>query len=279
MTIVVTVKINDGIVLAADSATTFFSDTGQVIKIYNNANKVFNLVKGLPIGALTFGSGGIGSASIATLTKDLRLRLSGNAPEHMDWALNQQNYTMQEVANRVRDFFYEERFKSAYGDNPPEGFQLGYKLCGYSSGADQPELWDVPISAEGPHPELIRGQDICGPNWDGEYEAMNRLILGLGSNFATSLVNRGMPKEAADEVMLGVIGDLMAPLVIPAMPIQDAIELAKFMVETTIRFVRFNLRSETVGGPIEVAAITKHEGFKWVQRKLFFQQDLNPLSG
>jgi hypothetical protein len=35
MMIVVTVKINDGIVLAADSATTFSDDKGAPVKIYN----------------------------------------------------------------------------------------------------------------------------------------------------------------------------------------------------------------------------------------------------
>jgi hypothetical protein len=60
------------------------------------------------------------------------------------------------------------------------------------------------------------------------------------------------------------------------MPIKDAIDLAAFMVETTIRFVGFNMRAATVGEPIEVGAITKHEGFKWVKRKLFFSEELNP---
>jgi len=72
-----------------------------------------------------------------------------------------------------------------------------------------------------------------------------------------------------------MIGKLLIPVVLAAMPIQDAIELATFMVETTIRFVRFNLRAETVGGPVEVAVITKHEGFKWVKRKLFYTGELN----
>lgn len=71
MTIVVTVKINDGIVLASDRATTFSDDKGVVFQVYNNANKVFNLVKGEPIGALTWGAGGLGSASISTISKDL----------------------------------------------------------------------------------------------------------------------------------------------------------------------------------------------------------------
>lgn len=50
------------------------------------------------------------------------------------------------------------------------------------------------------------------------------------------------------------------------MPIQDAIDLAPYLVETTIGFIRFSVpRPKTGGGPIEIAAITKHEGFQWVQ--------------
>jgi hypothetical protein len=70
MTIVVSVRVNDGIVLAADSATSFIDANGNVVKVYNNANKIFNLVKVWPIGAMTYGAGAIGSASIATLSKD-----------------------------------------------------------------------------------------------------------------------------------------------------------------------------------------------------------------
>jgi hypothetical protein len=63
--IVVTVGVNDGIVLAADSATSFIDNSGNVAKIYNNANKISNLVKIWPIGTMTYGGGSIGAASIA----------------------------------------------------------------------------------------------------------------------------------------------------------------------------------------------------------------------
>ncbi|MBL6082627.1 hypothetical protein JMJ56_32195, partial [Belnapia sp. T18] len=48
MTIIVSVKINDGVVMAADSAGTMGS--GQ---IYAHANKITNLCEGLPIGAMS----------------------------------------------------------------------------------------------------------------------------------------------------------------------------------------------------------------------------------
>lgn len=276
MTIVVTVKINDGIVLASDSATTFSDDNGNVVKIYNNANKVFNLVKGLPIGGLTWGAGGIGAASISTITKDLRRRLSGNDPGHEDWELGD-DYTVEAVAGRVKEFFFDELFQTEFGGNPPPNFFLGFKVCGYSAGAGLPELWDFRIVGnQAIGPKLMRGQDSAGPNWDGEYEAMDRLILGVGSKFKDVLITEGVPGDQVEDGANRVIGHLSVPIVLAAMPIKDAIDLATFMVETTIRFVGFNMRAATVGGPIEVAAITKHEGFKWVQRKLFFSEELNP---
>jgi hypothetical protein len=43
MSFIVSVKINDGIVMAADSATTFYKPTGEVGQIYQHATKIMNL--------------------------------------------------------------------------------------------------------------------------------------------------------------------------------------------------------------------------------------------
>ncbi len=276
MTVIVTVKINDGIVLACDSAATFSNENGAPVKIYNNANKAFNLVKGLPIGTLACGAGGIGAASMSTITKDLRRRLSGDDKDHLDWKLPD-DYTMEFVAGRVRQFLFEELYLTEYGNTPPAGFSLAYKVAGYSAGAALPELWDIRIVGDKcPDPILLRAADVCGCNWDGELDALCRLILGVGIKFKDVLLEEGVPPEVVDEAVEKVRNRLGAPVVVEAMPIQDAIELATFMVQTTIGFMRFNFGAETVGGPIEVAVITKHEGFKWVNRKLFFPESLNP---
>jgi hypothetical protein len=88
MSIIVSVKINDGIVMASDSATTFSTPDGKPDQIYEHANKIVNLVKGLPVGVMTCGSGGIGNASVATLLKDLRQRLAGEDEAYADWRLD-----------------------------------------------------------------------------------------------------------------------------------------------------------------------------------------------
>ncbi len=264
MTIIVSVKIHDGVVMAADSATTFYLDDrpGQ---IYLNANKIVNLVKGLPIGVMTCGRGGIGQASIATLLKDLREKLKN------DPSFDPAAYTMQSVAARVREFFVDRAAAADF-----TAF-LKLRLCGYTAGRPLPEVWEVVLrDGEAPQPACIQQEIDIGPRWDGEYDAMDRIIFGLGTNFVSSLVKLGHDEEEARKLKEDLFPGLVESLILPAAPIQDAIALARYMVETTMGFIRFSVnRTKTVGGPIEIAAITKHEGFRWIDRKHFFPSGLN----
>jgi hypothetical protein len=78
MTIIVSLKIDDDVVMAADRAGSMVS--GQ---IYAHANKIINICEGLPVGAMSTGSGGIGNQSIEALLKDLRQsRGSGSSSGH-----------------------------------------------------------------------------------------------------------------------------------------------------------------------------------------------------
>ncbi|WP_043344243.1 Ntn hydrolase family protein [Belnapia moabensis] len=262
MTIIVSVKINDGVVMAADSAGTMSS--GQ---IYAHANKITNLCEGFPIGAMSTGAGGIGNESVETLLKDLRRRFAGRDPAHLDWRLDPERYTMEQLAGRLRTFLFEEKAAPC-----PEPSNLQLRLCGYSAGRPLAEVWEVSMTGRAcPPPRRIMDETSFGVMWDGQYEALNRLILGLGFDVGDALVKHGMPAEEAGRLQEELVRELYATLSVPAMPIQDAIDLARFLVETTIGFVRFAVfLPKSVGGAVEIAAITKHEGFRWVQRKSFY---------
>jgi len=274
VTIVVSVRVNDGIVLASDSATTFFDQSGHAVKVYNSANKIFNLVKGLPIGAVTYGAGGIGPASIATLSKDLRFRLDGgNADDPL--SIDPLDYTLEEVASNARSFFLEA-FNLQDPDEKPQNYFMGYRLAGYSTHGLLPEALEIRLTNDGcSEPEPLYAEGLFGPRWAGETEALDRLILGVGSRFVDALKQVGLEDNAARDLANEVWQRLRVDLHLPAMPIQDAIDFAHYLAETAVKFSQFSLRAPTVGGPIEIATITKHEGFKWVKRKHFYSEEFN----
>lgn len=272
MTIVVSVKVTDGIVLASDSATTFVDNSGTPVKVYNNANKIFNLVKGLPLGAMTYGAGSIGPASVATLSKDLRIQLSDDAsPYYFD----RQNYTVEDVAKKCQAFF-RDRFVESYPQGLPN-YMMGYRVCGYGSHDRLPQGWEIFVTNEPdiPPTRFYPGEDHFGPRWAGDGEALNRLVLGFSEQVIAAMVEGGLAAEFVGDVRQQFLDKAYRDMFLPAMPIQDAIELARFLAETAAKFQHFSLLAETIGGPIEIATITKHEGFKWVSRKHYFPLSLN----
>lgn len=281
MTIALTIKVNDGIVLAGDSASTLATQT-TVLNVYNNANKIFNLCKGLPIGLITWGLGSIGGTSISTLAKDLRWRFSGEDPAHIPWKLDPATYTLKDVADRVREFMYDEKYvpadQVAQAAGEPPATSLGFFVAGYSAGADQAEEYHLDLSSTAcDGPTLLRQPEETWSTWAGQPECISRILSGLPGQMPQILVqDLGVAAANVDATMALIGSKVSAPMVHPAMPIQDAIDLAEFLVGASIQYSRFMPGSPTVGGPIESAAISKHEGFRWIKRKHYYDKALNP---
>lgn len=64
--------------------------------------------------------------------------------------------------------------------------------------------------------------------------------------------------------------------VLSYMPKEELADLAESLVHLTSMRRRVALEAETVGGPIDVAIITKGDGFIWLKRKHYFRPELNP---
>ena len=276
MTIALAINVGDSLVFASDSATTQTiatpSGTAATRNIWNRATTIFNLRKGLPIGAMTWGKATVGTRSISTMAKDLRLRLSGGSPAHADWELDTSTYTIGEVADRVRQYFYDD-----LPDPRPTG-GLGLMIGGYSAQSDDAEWYTLLIndngtSCEGPAEQGPAGE--VGAATFGQPEAFARLVNGTSLDLPQALINLGVAPGDAPAYTKAIQSQVARPVVFGGMPVGEVIDLAKFLVDATINFVRFSPGHATVGGPIEVAAITKHEGFKWVQRKHHFPASLN----
>ena len=286
MSIAVLIGVHDGVVLAADSASSLSlpvpaggalspGQPGLVANVYDNANKIFNLVKGKPIGCITYGSGNIGNASIGTLIKDLREKLK-DTPEAMSF--NSEKYTMEGIAGILSEFLGEacDKLTPAAKASVNVGFLLG----GYSEPGDLGESWSLDIAKGVPQPpKQLRQPDAPSINWGGQGEAVYRLLVGFSPGLFEVLAKITTPPQDPTDMTRRLApllaGQLSAPMAFAPMPIQDAIDLARFLVHTAVMFSRFLPGPNVVGGPIEIAAITKHEKFKWISRKHYDDQSLN----
>ena len=61
--------------------------------------------------------------------------------------------------------------------------------------------------------------------------------------------------------------------------IEDMAKMAESLISVTNLHRHFSSSEESVGGPVDVAVITKTEGFVWVKRKQWFDARLNPQMG
>lgn len=277
MTVCVSIKVHDCLVFAADSASSLTGvDAAGDPKVYNvwdHGNKVFNLYKGKPIAGMTCGMGHMGPASISNLTKDFRRMITQGIDGD---PINPDDYTVEELAIRAKEFF-ESRF-SLIDPPPAHPNSFEFWIGGYGSKCDNAELWKLTLqNGKMADPELVADKDQDGHiAWGGQPQAINRLIIGYDLGMADALISAGLPAATVEPLLDQVRQRLQTPLVHPAMPIEDAIHLAEFMVDLTKRYFAFLPEANIVGGATDVATVTKHEGFKWIRRKHYYPTALNP---
>ncbi len=237
MTIAISISVQDGVVLASDSAV---EHRGQ---IYYSAEKTVQIIKGLPIGVLVAGDAAINNKAFIDVLKDFGAQHSlRNGANYFD----KNSYTVEAVVRRLQDYLRSMA--------PMQVAKLRSTLIigGYSANCGTPEVWNLVFdSREGVSVSQVWSPTEYGICWEGSGECLHRLM--------------------SDEFSAGEgTNEISSPtLVTPGMPIHDAIALTKFLMEATIGYVRFrvDLQPKTVGGPIDIAVITRHEGFRWVQRK------------
>jgi hypothetical protein len=240
------------------------------------------LFKGRPLGCIAFGAGSIGNASIATLIKDLRSDLM-NRQDVCGRSFDPEKYTVEEIAGIIADFLGAEFSKPGSAPMLPQ-MDIGILLGGYSAGKSSGEVWAVNFhQGKAQRPTRLRAENEAGINWGGSSEVLQRIMIGYSPAIFEVLaqVNSSSTGQVTVEQLFSELNPLLmaklqAPVVFAPMPIQDAIDLAEFLVNAAIMYSRFIPGAQIVGGPIEIAAITKHEGFKWIRRKHHYNENLNP---
>ena len=277
MTICISVRVAEGLVLAADSAVVL---TGAVptpqgpmqmiIQNFGYANKVTHF-KDYPIGILTWGLGSIEARSIQSLVMEFEYAYPDQEKEQV--------YTVREVANKLLTFI-KNRYDSAYplptptpppkaaGSTVPIRPNLGLLVGGYSYHEffSSQFVYDFPTSTdwEEVRDNLPDGRPSFGANWYGLTDALIRLFLGYDHYALQELINRGVDAAVIKRWTDDRVAEL--PLVFDGMPLQDAIDFAEYAARVVIGKFRFAQGPPLCGGDVDVAVITPGN-FRWAQKK------------
>lgn len=271
MSVVIAIKVSEGLVLAADSASTLAGQakgpdgvvqTG-VLKIFFNAKKLLQ-VGDFPIGVLTWGISGIGMRTVESHIREWEHKNHWQSLDRLKRAIGGKEYSVKNCAASLREHIekvcldqYEVREKIP---------ALGILVTGYSEGKFFPEMWgfEFPSGTEvvDQRPD-IEGRPDFGASWFGAADALVRLHWGRDDRAIDILAKKfNVPGEEIKKDLL----PLQYAIPFAQMPLQDAVDYAQYMIGTAIGRYRFVLGSELCGGAIDIAAITQTK-FEWISKK------------
>jgi hypothetical protein len=234
MSFIITIHVQEGIVMASDSRLTLnrLDQIGeqkiQVSVPQSDANYKTFLTPG-GVGISTFGDADIE-----------RVPISGYIESFIHEKLPSKNIDPKTVPKLLMDHF------SALPKIPNTFFHV----AAYASENEKrmPYVWLIDLSQQKISQLNPPGQQ--GASWGGESDVISRLLLSVGTMDSQGKFNQ-MPTVPIDWQFF---------------TLQDAIDFAIYAVKTTIDTMRFQTRVKTVGGPIDVLVIKPECAF-WVLRK------------
>lgn len=229
MSLVVTVYVPSGIVMAADSRMSVLrsedrEEGEQKMRVQqqlvqsDNAYKVVEL-RSVGVGVSVYDAGIINNQPVDS---------------HVH------RFEEEQVTTGDNVITVSEKFLSYFQTNFP-GVNVGFHVAGYRT----EERASVPYVLVG-HTTKEPGIRRVNAVEDGT------LQYGITRAGDTLVANR-------------LIDPNHLPL-FPAMPLQDAVDYAMHLIRATIDTMRFEPRFPSVGGPIDVLVVSA-EGMRWVQRK------------
>jgi hypothetical protein len=227
------------------------TETGQigVAKTYSNAKKLFQ-IGNLPIGVMSYGAANIGDRSIEGLVREFRTPRA----------------KVQTIAESFFEFV-QDAYMQAYGGRPPEQQPpAGFFIAGYSAKSPFAEEWEFVLPRDTQVGE-VRPKTEFGASWRGFVIPFTRLYYGFDPQMMQWFEDVGV----LEEVRRGLFDEKRYRTHVPyhAMPVQDAINFAEFVLQTTIGYSSIQVGPPTCGGPLQVSVILPESGFEWVSRPKF----------
>ncbi|MDA3962598.1 MAG: hypothetical protein PF961_17565 [Planctomycetota bacterium] len=244
MTAAVAIRVTEGIVLAADGQTSMLGHGARGMELsncYTGACKVLPLREQRPLAALCWGAGSIGGITFPTLLQAAAEGLDPDAtPQHAA------DHVVRSCNSQLADPHLPDH-------NAKPSF--GVLVAGYGEENLAPATWLI----RGEQGRMLPSQRLDERLfWAGDgCEAIVRLVLGNGSSTNTALERAGLDDTSRERCLRQLKDHGLQRLVHPEMPIADAANLARFLIQTCIDYARFAPSAATVAGPVRLACIQR----------------------
>lgn len=262
MSLGIAIKGPEGVVLAADSRVILTAQRQglphPMVVNFDNATKLLSFSdKHNYVGAVTYGE--------ALLN---RRTAHGYIPEFEQVVLSEQKerLAVSDYAQRLSTFFMERWNESMPQDYPGSG--MVFIVGGYSPIEAYGEvfLFNIPRQPD-PQPQNV-GPGNFGMTWGGQLEIASRLIHGYDPMMIDILRNTlSLDEQQINTAVTALQQRLEFGIPFQVLPLQDCVDLAIFMIRTTITAQELSIGIRGVGGNIDVAVISRTAGLEYIQRK------------
>jgi hypothetical protein len=257
MSLGIVIKGPEGVVLAADSRVTLMAQLQNTLAMpvnFDNATKLLSFSKPhMYVGAVSYGAAVIGSRTAHSFIPEFELTL----PE--------ERLRLEDFSERLSRFFLDR-----WHENVPENYtgpDMTFIVGGYDADEAYGRVFLFGIPRQ-PDPRAQNpGEQEFGMTWGGQLQVASRLIQGYDPNLL-GIVRQSL--NLSDEQVTHLqeqIKPIALRIPFQILPLQDCIDLATFLIRTTIIAQGLSVDLRGVGGPIDVAIITRTDGLKYVQQK------------
>jgi hypothetical protein len=271
MSLGIAFKGPEGVVLAADSRVTLMGLQPNLIPgqaavlvpaTFDNATKLLRLKGQERFGAVTYGLGAIGQLAPRTAHSFIPEFEANLAKEKAI------NITVEQFATRLSEFFSSQWKILDMPVELPQGTpEMTFLIGGYDPEAPYGRVFEFSIPTKPKPHEWFTGPGQFGIVWGGQREFVDRLIQGYDPRVIDIVASELHLEEKQTENLREKLGTLSTPVPYQFLPLQDCVDLSIFLLRTTIRLQTWTVGIRGVGGAIDVAVITKTDGFQPVRLK------------
>jgi hypothetical protein len=265
----------EGLVLAAESRVTLTSQVPGQPPLHVNYDNATKLLAFSPpnshLGAVTYGQGAIGIRTAASFLPEFEAGLGvpatpgpGRRRPVAGATPTVSKLPVAAFTQRLSDFFMDQ-WKSAMPANYV-GPDMVFVVGGFDDGQPYGTVLEFYIPSR-PAPVVKHAPGAFGMVWGGQRETVDRIVQGYDSALPTIAQQELGLTDAQRDQLVTAFNRLQISLPLQAMALQDCVDLAIFFIRTTIAAQRLMVTVRGVGGPIDVATVTRQNGLSFIQRK------------